>query len=154
MKSVDEGRKAKYQYVYSELQKIAIVQSIKNSTAIENIITTDERINAIVNQHSKPLNHDDQEIAGYRDVLNDIHINFNNLGFSEDNILSFHNKLLEASNPDKASHYKKDDNVIMEIRSDGTRSIRFKPVSAKDTKGAMNQLILAYLDARDNSNIN
>lgn len=42
----------------------------------------------------------------------------------------------------------------MEVRYDGTRSIRFKPVSAKDTKEAMNQLVLAYLDARDNYNVN
>ena len=48
MKSVDELRKGSFPNVYTELQKIAIVQSVKSSNAIENIITTDERINAIV----------------------------------------------------------------------------------------------------------
>ncbi len=87
MKSVDELRKGSFPNVYTELQKIAIVQSVKSSNAIENIITTDERINAIVNQHSEPLNHDEQEIAGYRDVLNQIHTGYENLSFNEENII-------------------------------------------------------------------
>lgn len=154
MRSVDENRKMNYPSIYTELQKIAIVQSVKNSNAIENIITTDERIHAIVNQHSEPLNHDEQEIAGYRDVLNDIHLHFENLMFNEDNILSFHEKLLRIAKPEHAGHYKKEDNVIMEVRRDGSRAIRFKPISSEDTPKAMEQCILAYLEARDNSNIN
>ena len=62
--------------------------------------------------------------------------------------------LLRSAKPAQAGHYKKDDNVIMEVKKDGSRSIRFKPISAKDTPEAMNQLILAYIDARDNLNIN
>lgn len=154
MKSVDELRKGNFPNVYAELQKIAIVQSVKSSNAIENIITTDERINAIVNQHSEPLNHDEQEIAGYRDVLNQIHTGYENLSFNEENIINFHESLLRSAKPTQAGHYKKDDNVIMEVRKDGSRSIRFKPISAKDTPEAMNQLFLAYIDARDNLNIN
>lgn len=106
MRSIDDNRKDKYPSVYTELQKIAIIQSIKYSNEIENIITSDERINAIVNQHSEPLNHDEQEFAGYRDVLNDIHASFNNFDFNEENILLFHGKLLGTSKPDKAGHYK------------------------------------------------
>jgi len=154
MKEINVARKEKYSTIYTELQKIAIVQSIKSSNAIENIVTTNERINAIVNQHSEPLNHNEQEIAGYRDVLSDIHMNYNDLSFNENNILSFHEKLLQIAKPNVAGHYKNDDNVILEVRQDGSRSIRFKPVSAKETPEAMNQLVLAYLDARDNPNIN
>ena len=36
--------------VFTELEKIAIVQSVKSSNAIEGIITSDERIKEIVNQ--------------------------------------------------------------------------------------------------------
>lgn len=35
----------------------------------------------------------------------------------------------------------------------GRRSIRLRPTSAKDTKGAMEQLELAFMDARSNSSI-
>lgn len=36
---------------------------------MEGIVTSDERIAAIVNQNSAPLNHNEAEIAGYRDTL-------------------------------------------------------------------------------------
>ncbi len=154
MKSVADARKENFEEVYRELKKIAVVQSVKSSNAIENIITTDERIKAIVNGHSEPLNHDEQEIAGYRDVLNDIHTNYQNIALSEENILLFHEELLKLSKPDKAGKYKSEDNVIMEVRSDGSRHIRFKPIPASKTKEAMEQLVLAYLDARDNLDVN
>ena len=43
--------------VYTELEKIARIQSVKGSNAIEGIVTTDARIREIVNGNSAPLNH-------------------------------------------------------------------------------------------------
>ena len=66
--SLKEGAKIRqdeYEKIFTELEKIAIVQSVKSSNAIEGIITSDERIKEIVNQNSKPLNHNEKEIAGY-----------------------------------------------------------------------------------------
>jgi len=154
MKTNNDIRKENYPNIFTELEKIAIVQSVKGSNAIEGIITTDERINEIVNNSSAPLNHNEEEIAGYRDVLNIIHTNHNNLNISEANILSFHEMMLRVAKPNVAGKYKVEDNIIMEVRPDGSRSIRFKPVAASDTPKAMEQLILAYVDARDNPNIN
>ena len=154
MKVSNDNRKDKFDTVFTELEKIAIVQSVKGSNAIEGIITTDQRINEIVNRSSAPLNHNEEEIAGYRDALNLIHNNYQNLNFSEANILSLHEMMLHIAKPNVAGKYKENDNVIMEVKSDGTRSIRFSPVSASETKESMNQLVLAYIDARDNSNIN
>lgn len=62
--------------------------------------------------------------------------------------------MLKVSKPNVAGKYKEQDNVIMKVKSDGTRSIRFTPIIASETLKAMEQLILAYIDARDNSNIN
>ena len=70
MKVSNDNRKDKFDTVFTELEKIAIVQSVKGSNAIEGIITTDQRINEIVNRSSAPLNHNEEEIAGYRDALN------------------------------------------------------------------------------------
>lgn len=42
----------------------------------------------------------------------------------------------------------------MEIDERGRRRVRFTPVSAADTGEAMQQLVLAYMDARDNPKIN
>ena len=60
-------RKEEYTQIFTELEAVAKVQSIKSSNAIEGIVTSDERIAAIVNQNSAPLNHNEAEIAGYRD---------------------------------------------------------------------------------------
>ncbi len=154
MRIDNENRKNVFPGVFTELEKIAVVQSVKGSNAIEGILTTDERIRAIVNNSSAPLNHNEKEIAGYRDVLNAIHNNYEELVFSEADILSFHKMLLESAKPDAAGRYKEVDNVIMEVRSDGSRNVRFKPMSAKETPKAMEQLVLAYTDARCNPNIN
>lgn len=154
MKSSNDNRKEKFPNIFTELEKIAIVQSVKWSNAIEGILTTDERINEIVNKSSAPLNHNEEEIAGYRDVLNMIHTTHDSLNISEANIISFHEILLRTAKPNVAGKYKTSDNVIMEIKQDGTRSVRFSPVPAIDTKASMEQLLLAYIDARDNPNIN
>lgn len=153
-RTMDENRKKEYPSIYTELEKIAKIQSVKGSNAIEGIITTDERIKAIVNQNSAPLNHNEQEISGYRDVLNLVHMNYDNYQFDEKTILDFHNLMLSISKQESAGHYKTIDNVIMEIKEDGTRSVRFSPIAASDTKEAMEQLVLAYKDAYQDNSLN
>ena len=154
MKTNNDLRKEKHTSIYTELEKIARVQSVKGSNAIENIVSTDERINAIVNANSAPLNHNEQEIAGYRDALNIVHTNYMNQSMNESFILDLHNLMLRISKPNVAGHYKSDDNVIVEVLEDGKKRIRFTPIPANKTKDNMEQLILAYIEARDNANIN
>ena len=154
MKAHDDERKEKFSSVYTELEKIAKVQSVKSSNEIEGILTTDQRINAIVNGNSTPLNHNEQEIAGYRDALNVIHTSFNSKMLNESFVLSLHELLLNTSRPDVAGQYKKEDNVIIDVKPDGTRHIRFSPVPASETKKNMEQLFLAYMDVKDNTSIN
>ena len=154
MKSLDEVRKTKYSPIYTELERIAKVQSVKGSNAIEGILTTDERIKAIVNQNSAPLNHNEQEIAGYRDALSLIHTSHDILHFNESTIIDLHNILLREAKPESAGHYKESDNVIMEVRADGTRRVRFQPIPASETKEAMEQLSLAYMETRDQFHAN
>jgi len=154
MRTEDKLRKNKYTSIYTELEKIAKIQSVKGSNAIEGILTTDDRIKAIVNQNSAPLNHNEQEIAGYRDALNLVHTGYEVLQFNKETILDMHNILLNEAKPESAGHYKTSDNVIMEVRNDGSRHVRFQPVSADETEESMEQLILAYIDARDQLHAN
>ena len=67
--AISDTRKESNKSIYTELEKIARVQSVKGSNAIEGIVTTDARIKQIVDGDSAPLNHDEREIAGYRDAL-------------------------------------------------------------------------------------
>src|SRR5574344_1401708 len=60
----------------TELMEIAKIQSTEASNKIEGIFTTDERLKKLVMDKTTPRNRNEQEIAGYRDVLNTIHENF------------------------------------------------------------------------------
>ena len=145
--------KDNYPDVFTRLESIAKVQSVKGSNAIEGIVTTDQRINEIVNQNSAPLNHNEAEIAGYRDALNLVHENHNSLDIRERDILRLHEIMLSYA-PVNGGAYKQSDNVIMEVDSAGQRRVRFAPTPANETAAAMEQLVLAFMDARSNYSVN
>ncbi len=146
-------RKDEYQKVFTELEHVAKVQSVKSSNAIEGIVTSDERIAAIVNGNSAPLNHTESEIAGYRDALNLIHTNFAQMDFCERDILKLHQMMMLPTNNQDAGHYKTVDNYIIEEDAQGARKVRFEPTAAADTAFAMEQLVLAYLAARNEAGV-
>ena len=154
LKTMAGVRKEEYTQIFTELEAVARVQSIKSSNAIEGIVTSDERIAAIVNQNSAPLNHNEAEIAGYRDALNEIHLGYAHIDFRQSDILRLHEMMMSFAGYEYGGQYKTDDNVILEIDADGNRRVRFRPIPASATPKAMEQLELAYLDARSDANIN
>lgn len=154
LKTMAGVRKEEYTKIFTELEAVARVQSIKSSNAIEGIVTSDARIAAIVNQNSAPLNHNEAEIAGYRDALHAIHLGHDHIDMRESDILRLHEMLMSVAGYEFGGQYKTDDNVILEVDADGTRKVRFRPTPAAQTKQAMEQLALAYMEARDNANIN
>ena len=154
LKTMAGIRKEEYAQVFTELEAVAKIQSIKSSNAMEGIVTSDERIAAIVNQNSAPLNHNEAEIAGYRDALNEIHLGFEHIDFRERDILRLHEIMMSLAGYEYGGQYKTDDNVILEVDADGYRRVRFRPTPTKETPKAMEQLELAYMEARSDANIN
>ncbi|MCL2270911.1 MAG: Fic family protein [Treponema sp.] len=148
----ENERKSSFSGVFDRLESVAKVQSVKGSNEIEGIVTSEQRLNEIVNQNSAPLNHNEAEIAGYRDALGLIHERQETLDIRERDILRLHEVLLSYT-PAVGGRYKEADNVIIEIVA-GKRHVRFTPVPAKETSEAMEQLVLAYMDARSNYSIN
>ncbi len=116
-------------------------------------MTTDSRLYEIV-QGGTPHNHTEAEIAGYRDVLNEIHQNWQLHDFRESDIHVFHQQMMRLANPLSNGDYKTNDNVIAKRLPDGRRIARFIPVTATDMPVAMQQLELAYQLARDNASVN
>jgi len=149
----ESKRQSEFAQIFTKLESIAKVQSVKGSNEIEGIVTTESRINAIVNQNCAPLNHNEAEIAGYRDALALVHDNYDALDIGESQILHLH-KVMLSYTAAGGGQYKKSDNIIMERNAKGERSVRFSPTPAAQTKPAMEQLVLAYIDARDNYNVN
>jgi Fic family protein len=153
LRAREERLKENYSDAFTRLESIAKVQSVKGSNAIEGIVTSDQRVNEIVNQNSAPLNHNEAEIAGYRDALNLIHENHDSLDIRERDILRLHEIMLSYA-PVSGGAYKQRDNVIMEVDAAGQRRVRFAPTPANETANAMEQLVLAFMDARSNYGIN
>lgn len=154
LRSMEQGRREQFSEIFTELSAIAVVQSVKGSNAIEGIVTSDERIREIVNRNSAPLNHSEREIAGYRDALSEVHRDYAGMDFRQTDIIRLHAIMLNLAGYTDAGRYKKDDNDIIEVDTSGNRRVRFHPTSAAETPAAMEQLVLAYQEARDNPNIN
>lgn len=154
LKTMAGVRKEEFAKIFTELEAVAKVQSVKSSNAIEGIVTSDERIAAIVNQDSAPLNHTEAEIAGYRDALNAIHLHHDTLEFRESDILRLHEAMMQIAGYEYGGRYKTSDNYIIEQDRDGNRKIRFKPIPKEEVSEAMEQLELAYMEAENNANIN
>ncbi|MDD5859516.1 MAG: Fic family protein [Eubacteriales bacterium] len=154
LRAMSYGRGEQFSGIYSALAEIAKIQSVKSSNEIEGIVTTDERIREIVNENSAPLNHSEQEIAGYRDALAEVHTGYKAMDFTKGDIKRLHAIMLNIAGYNFAGQYKSVDNDIIEEDKYGRRWVRFHPVSAAETPEAMKQLTLAYQVARDNPNVN
>lgn len=154
LKTMAGVRKEEHLRIFTELEAVAKIQSVKSSNAIEGIVTSDARIAEIVNQNSAPLNHNEMEIAGYRDALNEIHIGHQFIDFRQSDILRLHEIMMSMTGYEYGGKYKVADNYILEEDKQGNRRIRFVPTPAAETAQAMEQLELAYIAARSDANIN
>lgn len=128
----------------SWLVEIAKIQSTKASNKIEGIYTSDERIRMLVNDKTMPKTRNEQEIAGYRDVLNTIHDSHEHIPPKPSIILQLHHDLYKFSGFAIGGKYKKSDNVIAETDGQGHDLVRFQPLPAWETPEAMEQLCRAY----------
>ncbi len=131
----------------TELLEIARIQSTEASNRIEGIITTDDRLKKLVRDKTTPRNRNEQEIAGYRDVLCTIHENYDYISIRPGMILQLHRDLYRFSNTSIGGSFKNADNVIAEELPDGTKRVRFAPVPAWETPEAMESLCMAFNEA-------
>ena len=146
-----KGKQSKFsdaqQDVLDELLEIAKIQSTEASNRIEGIITTDDRLKLIVRNKTTPRSRSEREIAGYRDVLNTIHENYEFIPIRPGMILQLHRDLYKFSGLAIGGSFKNADNVIAETLPDGTKRVRFQPVPAWETPEAMDTLCTAINEA-------
>lgn len=133
--------------VLEKMVEVAKIQSTKSSNAIEGISTNDSRLEELMNKKSHPRNRNEEEIYGYREVLDIIHENYENIGLTKNNILTLHNRLYSYSGESHKDKFKRIDNSIVETNELGEKRIRFQPVSAVETENYIDELIIAYDEA-------
>lgn len=131
----------------AKLLEIAKIQSTEASNRIEGIVTTDDRLKKIVMNKTTPKGRSEREIAGYRDVLNTVHENYDYIPIRPGMILQLHRDLYKFSNTSIGGSFKSSDNVIAEELSDGTKRVRFQLVPAWETPEAMDALCNALREA-------
>ncbi|MBE0448222.1 MAG: Fic family protein [Actinobacteria bacterium] len=125
--------------VLETLRQTAVIQSAEASNRIEGVIAPIERIKELIDEKTTPANRSEQEIAGYRDVLNAIHVNYAHITLTTNTPLNFHRDLYRYVGG-KGSCWKALDNDIIKVNPDGTTEVRFKPVPACETPEAMENL--------------
>ena len=139
--------------LFNKLKEKAIRDSIKGSNAIENIRTTEQRIDEIALGDNKAYTHSEEEIIGYRNALNDIHTFNQTIIFDKASILSLHKQLLDIAKSDNRGHFKIEPNIISEKRN-GQNIVIFVPTAPKDVEISVDQMLIAFNEASHNPNIN
>lgn len=127
-----------------KLVEIAKIQSTEASNAIEGIVTTNTRIRQLVEEKTTPRNRDEQEIAGYRDVLNLIHESFDAIPITRNFILQLHKIMYSHMNNPMAGQTKNVQNYISVTYPDGHAEILFTPMAPYETPEALDQICQEY----------
>lgn len=131
----------------TQLVEIAKIQSTEASNKIEGIFTSDERLKKLVTNKTTPRSRNEQEIAGYRDVLSTIHDSYEFIPVRPSVILQLHRDLYKFSGKSIGGAYKNADNVIAEEDNKGDRFVRFQPIPAWETPDSIEALCDAFDDA-------
>lgn len=130
-----------------ELEKLVIIakiQSTEASNAIEGIVTTNTRIRQLALEKTTPKNRDEQEIAGYRDVLGIIHESFDVIPITQNYILQLHKALYSYMNNPVAGRTKTVQNYITASYPDGHSETLFTPLAPYETPEALDRICEEY----------
>ena len=127
-----------------KLVEIAKIQSTEASNAIEGIVTTSTRIRQLVEEKTAPKNRNEQEIAGYRDVLSIIHESFDVIPITPNYILQLHKILYSHMNNPMAGRTKSVQNYISATYPDERVETLFTPLDPFETSAALECICNEY----------
>ena len=107
----------------NSLKHVATIESIGSSTRIEGSRLSDREVELLLSNLSinKFSTRDEQEVAGYAEVMNLIFQNHENIPFTENYVQQLHNELLKYSEKDywNRGNYKKSPNHVEAFSPDG-----------------------------------
>jgi Fic family protein len=130
--------------VLEKLVEIAKIQSTGSSNRIEGINTSDSRFKALMANKAKPQNRAEEEISGYRYVLDTIHNAYENIPITKNVILELHRDLYSFSASRLGGRFKITDNYIEETDEKGNTFVRFQPISAFQTSDYIDDLVNSF----------
>lgn len=133
--------------ILDQFVEIAKIQSTDSSNRIEGICTSENRLKMLVKDKTLPRNRDEQEIAGYRDVLATIHESHQFIHPKPNAILQLHRDLYKYSGKSWGGTYKTANNVIEETDASVNQFVRFKPMEAWETADAIEKIFNEFEQA-------
>ncbi len=131
--------------ILGRLKTSVIITSSGSSTRIEGSKLSDEEVTRLLRglKTNQPKNRDEQEVAGYADLLGRIFDHYSNLKLTENNILNFHSILLGFSDKDSSHRgkYKTADNKVIIQNDIGQTSVLFEATKPYLVKPEMDDLM-------------
>ena len=138
-----KGKEKLYQVqapeILAALQNSAIIESTESSNRIEGVVASPERVRQIVGKGAAPTNRSEAEIAGYRDVLGQIHASHQFIPITPNIILQLHRDMFKYTAA-RAGVWKSVENTIEATTAEGNKEVVFLPVPAFATPTSMGEL--------------
>jgi len=133
----------------NRLMEIAKVQSTESSNQIEGIVTTEPRLKQLMADKTAPKNRDEQEILGYRNVLNLIHENYQVIPLTPNYILQLHGEMMKYTGLSYGGKYKTVPNEIDMITESGEKVTLFTPAAPYETPDAVQAICDSFREAQE-----
>ena len=128
----------------NRLIEIAKIQSTESSNRIEGIVTTNPRLKQLMSDKTTPHNRDEEEILGYRNVLNLVHENYDMIPVRPSYILQMHRDLLKYTSFSYGGSFKTTPNEIDMTLASGERVTLFRPLEPYETPDAIQNICDSY----------
>lgn len=138
----------------SALRRVATIESIGSSTRIEGSKLSDREVERLLSnlQIKNFSSRDEQEVAGYAEVMELIFSSWKDITFTENHIKQLHQNLLVYSEKDAwhRGNYKTTSNSVAAFDENGTQlGIVFQTASPFDTPRLMTELVTWVQEERD-----
>jgi Fic family protein len=132
--------------VLAGLMEVALIQSSASSNAIEQITAAPGRVTELVQDKTTPKDRSEEEIAGYRKVLDTIHSSAEHIPLTTNVVLQLHRDVF-AFSPVPGGRFKDTQNEVARFDQSGKKiEVIFEGVSPFETPAAMDELHGRYAE--------
>jgi Fic family protein len=137
----------------SALRRVATVESIGSSTRIEGSKLSDREVERLLSnlQIKSFTTRDEQEVAGYAEVMDRVFSSWQDITFTENHIKQLHRDLLIYSEKDERhrGRYKTSSNSVVAFDKNGVQiGVVFETATPFDTPRLMGELVAWVQDER------
>jgi Fic family protein len=143
----EEAFKRQNPQVLEGLMEVALIQSSASSNAIERITAAPGRVTELVQDKTAPKDRSEEEIAGYRKVLETVHASAEHIPLTSSVVLQFHRDIY-AFSPVQGGRFKNTQNEVARFDPSGNKvGVIFEGTPPFETPRAMDELHERYADA-------